>query len=93
SYDAIRSGIDVRPRFAIINRGMKDISGVELAKVFRAIDTLTSCQVIVLTSDDDLGGIVSELPQGTVAIHKGAGFFGELSTQLIEWGFFGDIVH
>jgi len=92
-YDAIHTGIDVRPKFAIINRGMKDISGVELANVFKAIGTLSSCRVIVLTSDDDLGDIVSELPHGTVAIHKGADFFGELGEQLIEWGLFGDIVH
>ncbi len=93
SYDAIHTGIDVGPKFAIINRGMKDISGVELVNVFKAISALDSCRIIILTSDDELDDIVAELPAGTAVIHKGAEFFSDLTTQLIEWGFFGEIVH
>jgi len=92
-YDAIHTGIDVNPRFAIMDRGMKDISGVELANVFKAIGALSSCRVIVLSSDDDLGNIASDLPAGTVAIHKGPDFFSDLSSRLLEWGFFGEVVH
>jgi CheY-like chemotaxis protein/HPt (histidine-containing phosphotransfer) domain-containing protein len=89
--EAIGVAISAQPIFAIITKQMSGISGVELAHVFKSINSISSCKIIMLTSDDDVDAIAHTVPDGTVIIHKDSTFYEKLTDQLIAWGLFGDI--
>jgi HPt (histidine-containing phosphotransfer) domain-containing protein len=88
---AVDVALQVLPRFAIINKQLPGISGIELSHIFRAINSLSGCEIIILTSDNDVGDISKTAPANTVIIHKDESFFEQLTDKLIIWGLFGEI--
>lgn len=90
-FEAIRTAVGVTPRIAIINRELGGLSGLELINMFHVVRSLEHCRMILLTSDKDVDGMAAELADGTRIIRKGPTFFADLTEQLIDWGFFGEI--
>jgi PleD family two-component response regulator len=88
--EAIGVAISAKPKFAIINKLLPGISGVELTHIFKALDTLSDCKIILLTSDNDANAIQQTIPDNSIVMHKDAKFYENLTDQLIDWGLFGD---
>ncbi len=88
--EAISVALGAKPKFAIINKQLSSVTGVELAHVFKALEVLKGCKLILLTSDDDVEAIGKAVPVGTVVIHKDSNFYERLTDQLIDWGLFGE---
>mgnify|MGYP001417890418 CR=1 FL=1 len=59
--------------------------------MFKAVDILKDCNIIILTSDNDVSEVSKTVPEKTIVIHKDADFYEKLTDQLIDWGLFGDI--
>jgi CheY-like chemotaxis protein len=89
--EAISVAVSALPKFAIINKQLPGVSGIELCHVFKAVKVLSDCDIIVLTSDNDVEDIRRTVPDNTVIIHKDETFYEKLTDQLIGWGLFGEI--
>ena len=88
---AIDVALSALPKFAIINKLLPGVSGVELSNVFTAIKALADCKIIILTSDDDVKQVEKIVSKDTVILHNDESFYEKLTDQLIDWGLFGEI--
>ena len=77
----------------IIGPGMvnKDMSGVEMAHAFKAIDALSNAKFLLMTSSGETDPEALGLPAGARVARKGCKFQMDMTNNLIEWGVFGNI--
>ncbi len=79
------------PDIVVVSRVMAEMNGVEFSNVLKQIGNTKNCRVIIATSTDTIGAEFKDLPAGTAIVRKGAMFSDDLTSCLIDWGFFGDI--
>ncbi len=88
---AIELGIANPPDIIAASMVNEDISGVELARVFRAIGATAKAKFLLMTSSEGRDPKTIGLPLGARVVRKGDHFSEDLSSHLMEWGVFGNI--
>jgi len=84
--EAIRLIIDLKPDAVLSNQEFRNMTGLELAHVLKAIKVTQDTPFALLTSS----GLDKEaLPQGTYIIQKGENFTSDLTEYLVNVGLFG----
>jgi PleD family two-component response regulator len=89
--EALASAVVNPPDIIVVSQVMAEMNGVEFSNVLKQIDSTKNCRVIIATSTDTIGASVMNLPAGTAIVRKGKMFSDDLTSCLIDWGFFGDI--
>ena len=89
--EATNEWIVAQPDIIAASMVNADMSGVELACVFKAIEATSKAKFLLMTSSDSDDPIALGLPMGSQIVRKGDRFSEDLSTHLMDWGVFGDI--
>ena len=78
--------ISLKPNLIVSSMEFDQLSGLELARAFRAVDAAKNIPIVLLTSYDleKLNG--TQMPERTRVIHKGPSFASELGDQLLNVG-------
>lgn len=78
--------ISLKPKLIVSSMEFDQLSGLELARAFRAVDAAKNIPIVLLTSYDleKLNG--TQMPEHTRVIHKGPSFASELGDQLMNVG-------
>lgn len=88
---AIEIGIANPPDIIAANMFIEDMTGVELARVFKTIDATSKAKFLLLTSSETGNAKTIGLPLNAKIVHKGPTFSKELTDHLMAWNVFGDI--
>lgn len=88
---AIESVLASRPDIVVASQELKDMTGVELARLLKVLKATRRTRFILMTSLSPGDPRLSELPPETAVVHKGINFSDQLTTHLIRWGVFGDL--
>ena len=89
--DALKHALQITPDLVFATQEMVELNGLELARVFNAIEATRNRRFILMTSAEDTRIPADNLPANVAVIRKGPAFFKELMEQLVDWGLFGDI--
>lgn len=84
--EAIRLVMDLKPDAVLSNQEFRNMTGVELANVLKAIKSTSNTPFALLTSSDLK---TNALPKGTHIIQKGEQFTSDLTDYLVDVGLFG----
>jgi len=87
--DAIKYTIDHKPDIIIASRVMEQMGGREFASVLCDIKATKDCHIVIATTASRSTADLSDLPESTRVVHKGADFIEGLTDCLEEWGYFG----
>jgi HPt (histidine-containing phosphotransfer) domain-containing protein/CheY-like chemotaxis protein len=85
---AIELAFTHRPLIMFSNIDVPDISGVELAIIFRSIEATKKVNIALLSSQPASSQIFSNLPEDVKLIRKGEEFSEDLAECLIGWQVF-----
>jgi HPt (histidine-containing phosphotransfer) domain-containing protein/CheY-like chemotaxis protein len=88
----LNAAIAFPPRIVLASFEIPSFSGVELANVFRSVQSLRQAYYILLTSHAADDSRLRDLPHGTGIVHKGGDFAEQMVDYLVNWGFFGDVL-
>jgi len=94
AYDCVEAlsvAMDIRPDVVFINNEMEPFSGLELCKVFAAIDKLRDVHIVLLTSYEAEDAHFRGLPASVSLVQKQKDYTEITGGLLIEWGVFGDV--
>ena len=91
AVQAIEIALANPPDIFAASRFNEDMTGAELARVFKAVDSLSQAKFLMMTSSDDTDPGNLDLPAGSRVARKGEKFTEDITQHLIEWGVFGDI--
>ncbi len=91
AVQAIELALANPPDIIAANMFLEDMTGVELARVFKAIAATAKANFMLMTSSDTGGPKTIGLPLGSRIVRKGNHFSEDLSMHLMDWGVFGDI--
>ena len=86
SFKAIEIAVNTQPDLIVISALVDTISGLELARVLRAINTTKNTPIILMTSFDENDLPQSDVPPLTAIARKGERFAEDLSDCLITLG-------
>ncbi|MCW9034140.1 MAG: response regulator [Alphaproteobacteria bacterium] len=89
--EAISLALSIKPDIIVSSTEFEEMTGIELANVFKAIKITREMNFVLTTSHDDGDPALSELPEGTSIIHKSGDFAEELTECLINMGVFGKV--
>ncbi len=89
--EAIGLALSLKPDIVVSSTEFEDISGIELANVFKSIKNTEDINFVLTTSHDEDDPHLKELPEGTAIIHKSSNFAEELTESLINMGVFGKV--
>lgn len=89
--DAIKHAIQLPPDLIFATLEMAELSGLELAHVFNAIEATKERRFILMTSAEDKRIPANDFPANVAVVRKGPAFFQELMEYLVDWGLFGDM--
>lgn len=87
SLDAISKAIQLNPSVIMSTMVTDNLTGIELANVFKAIKGTRSCPFLLVTSDDIDEHTKGELPENVTILRKGMGFSIGLMKFLSAQGF------
>jgi HPt (histidine-containing phosphotransfer) domain-containing protein len=85
---AIELAFTHRPLIMFSNIDVPDISGVELAIIFRSIEATKQVNIALLSSQPASSQIFNNLPEDVKLIRKGEEFSEDLAECLIDWHVF-----
>lgn len=91
AVQAIELALANPPDIIAANMFLDDMTGVELARVFKGIDATAKANFMLMTSSDTGDPKTMGLPLGSRIVRKGNQFSEDLSMHLMDWGVFGDI--
>ncbi|MEQ8804163.1 MAG: Hpt domain-containing protein [Rhodospirillales bacterium] len=89
--DAIKHAVQIPPNLIFATLEMAELSGLELAHVFNAIEATKGRRFILMTSIEDKRIPTDDLLPNVAVVRKGPTFFGDLMEQLVAWGLFGNL--
>lgn len=78
--------ISLKPKLIVSSIEFDQLSGLELACAFRAVDAAKNIPIVLLTSYDKKKLGQTQLPENTSIIQKGPNFASELGDQLMNVG-------
>lgn len=88
SFEAIEMAVHAKPDLVVGSALGDQIGGLELARVFRAIDATKNIPFILATSFSDNEKMIKELPARTMIARKGEHFPDDFSRCAIKLGVF-----
>ena len=91
AVEAIEIGLANPPHIIGASMVNEDMSGVEMAHAFKAIDALSNAKFLLMTSSGETDPEALGLPAGARVARKGCKFQMDMTNHLIEWGVFGNI--
>ncbi|NQV83952.1 MAG: Hpt domain-containing protein [Rhodospirillales bacterium] len=91
ALQAIEIALANPPDIFAASRFNEDMTGIELARVFKAIDALSDAKFLLMTSADETDPKTLGLSNDARVARKGDKFTEDMTNHLIEWGVFGDI--
>ena len=91
AIQAIEIAIANPPHIIAASMVNEDMSGVELARVFKAIEVTENAKFLLMTSSGDTDPEALGLSADARVVRKGDKFIEDMTNHLIEWGVFGDI--
>ena len=86
AIEAIEIALANPPDIFAASRFNEDMTGAELARVFKSIDSLANTKFLLMTSSDDTNPEALGLPDDARIAHKGDKFTEDMTNHLIEWG-------
>jgi len=88
---AIEFGLANPPDIIAANMFIEDMTGIELARVFKTIDATSKAKFLLMTSSETIDAKTIGLPLNAKIVRKGNHFSEDLTEHLMAWGVFGDI--
>ncbi len=88
---AIEFGLANPPDIIAANMFIEDMTGIELARVFKTIDATSKAKFLLMTSSETSDAKTIGLPLNAKIVRKGNHFSEDLTEHLIAWGVFGYI--
>lgn len=89
--EAIGLTLSIKPDIIVSSMEFDDISGVELANIFKAIKATRDTAFVLTTSYEQGSPALAEMPTEAKIIHKSGNFAEELTETLINFGVFGEV--
>lgn len=88
---AIAAALATPPTIILATEVLEEMTGHELLGVFHQINKTRDSHLALMTSEADETTVGSELPEGTVVLHKSDKFHEEMGRHFMAMGLFGDI--
>jgi len=91
ALDAIKAGLSLKPDVIMSTMVADDLSGIELAGVFYAINATRNCPFLLVTAEDVKPDVATELPTNVTILRKGLHFAKDLMGVMKDRGYVGQL--
>jgi len=89
ALNAIGVGLSLRPDVIMSTMVADDLSGIELAGVFHAMNATRTCPFLLVTAKDVAPDVVADLPANVTILRKGLHFAKDLMGVMKDRGYVG----
>jgi len=89
AIDAIRNGLSLKPDIIMSTMVADDLSGIELAGVFHAVNATRNCPFLLVTAGDVAPRVATDFPENVTILRKGINFARDLMGVMKQHGYVG----